>query len=192
MVYCGKINKMIVQKLQKLGKNAVGLSGLDGGLLRGKRKDTLLAELDGKRRVIRDDLTGKIETVNGEFLHMLLDNHFLPVISPPALSRENEAINVDGDRAAAMIAATLKAETLVILTNVPGLLKDPEDESTLIKQARGLTEIEDFAKGRMKIKLLGASEALEGGVGRVILADARIDQPVTKALAGEGTVITQS
>lgn len=192
MVYCGKINKMIVQKLQKLGKNAVGLSGLDGGLLRGKRKDTLLAELDGKRRVIRDDLTGKIETVNGEFLHMLLDNNFLPVISPPALSRENEAINVDGDRAAAMIAATLKAETLVILTNVPGLLKDPEDESTLIKQARGLTEIEDFAKGRMKIKLLGASEALEGGVGRVILADARIDQPVTKALAGEGTVITHS
>lgn len=190
MAYCGKINKMLVEKLHALGVNAVGLSGLDGALLRGKRKKELIALVDGKRRVVRDDLSGKIEAVNAAFLTLLLDKGFLPVISPPALSEENEAINVDGDRAAAMIAASIGADTLVILSNVPGLLRDPRDESTLIRQAAGIDEIERFAEGRMKIKLLGAKEALERGVTRVVLADARRERPVTLALEGNGTVIT--
>lgn len=190
MAYCGRINKMLVEKLQALGVNAVGLSGLDGALLRGKRKKELLALVDGKRRVVRDDLSGKIETVNAAFLTLLIDKGFLPVISPPALSEENEAINVDGDRAAAMVAASLGADTLVILSNVPGLLRDPKDESTLVRQAEGIEEIERFAEGRMKIKLLGAKEALDRGVRRVVLADARKERPLTLALEGHGTVIT--
>jgi acetylglutamate/LysW-gamma-L-alpha-aminoadipate kinase len=100
-------------------------------------------------------------------------------------------LNVDADRAAAMIAGALRADSLILLTNVPGLLRHFPDESTLIphlERAR-LGESLGFAEGRMKKKVLGASEALAQGVGRVILADGRVSAPVQRALAGQGTVI---
>jgi acetylglutamate/LysW-gamma-L-alpha-aminoadipate kinase len=99
---------------------------------------------------------------------------------------------VDADRAAAMIAGALKAESLVILTNVPGLMRRFPDESTLmpnIERAK-LGEALKFAEGRMKKKVLGASEALDQGVQRVIFADSRVPLPVSSALAGKGTVIS--
>ncbi len=113
------------------------------------------------------------------------------MVTPPAISSENEAINVDGDRAAAMIAAALHAEQLVILSNTPGLLREFPDESTLILRvdpARA-EEAMAYAEGRMRIKVLGAMEAIERGVGRVVFADGRISAPVRGALAGGGTVI---
>lgn len=189
MVYCGKMNKMIVEKLQGLGINAVGLSGMDGRLLVGKRKDVIIWE-KGKRKILHNDYTGTIEKVNVGLLQLLLQNGFLPVISPPALSRENETINVDGDRAAAMIASTLKADVLVILSNTPGLLRDPKDEKSLIKKVEreSREEAMEVAQGRMKKKVMGACDALERGVTKVVLGDARIENPITRALAGEGTV----
>ena len=99
-------------------------------------------------------------------LNLLLKSGYLPLICPPALSDEGEAINVDGDRAAARIAATIGADKLIILANVPGLLRNENDESTLIEEIdrRNLRGFERFAKGRMKKKLMGAGEALERGV----------------------------
>ena len=102
-----------------------------------------------------------------------------------------ELQHADGDRAAARIAAALGADRLVILSNVPGLLRDPADESTLIAtidRAR-MDEAEDFAAGRMKKKTMGAAEALDAGVAEVILADARVADPLDRALRHEGTVI---
>jgi len=194
MVYCGKTNKGIVERLQKLGVNAVGLSGLDGRLLEGKRKGAIkvVDEETGKRRVIRDDLTGKVEQVNVELLKLLLDNGYYPVISPPAISTESEAINVDGDRAAARIAAALQAEALVILSDVPGVMTAfPDPESVIPQIARGEIEHaqEHYAQGRMKIKLLGGAEALDAGVKRVILGDSRGEGPIKAALDGRGTVL---
>jgi len=113
-------------------------------------------------------------------------------VAPQAISYESEILNVDGDRAAAAIAAALGADALVILTNVPGLLKDVEDEGSLIPEiprAQAESYLERYAKGRMKRKVLGAVEALREGVGRVILADGRRENPVMRALEGEGTVI---
>lgn len=190
MVYCGKINKSIVEKLQQLGVNAVGLSGIDGRLLVGKRKNIIIVE-NGKKKIIHDDYTGKIEEVNVEFIRLLLGNGFMPVITPPALSRENEAINVDGDRAAAMMAGAFKAEVLVILSNTPGLLKDVEDENSLVREIKkeNIDDYLQFAQRRMKKKIMGAIEALEQGVGKVIFGDARIENPISKALEGLGTVI---
>ena len=191
MVYCGKMNKMIVGKLQALGVNAIGLSGLDGRLLQGPRKKAIRAVVDGKRISIRDDLSGKVEKVNSDLLTLLMDAGYTPVMSPPALSYENEAINVDGDRAAAAIAQALAAEALVLLSNVPGLLRDFPDESSLVPRvdvARA-EEAMALAQGRMKVKVLGAVEAVQAGVGRVVLADARVEQPVRKALAGNGTTV---
>ena len=191
MVYCGKINKMIVEKLQSFGKNALGLSGIDGRLLVGRRKPVLKIVEDGKKKLIRDDYTGKVETCNTELLKILLAAGYTPVITPPAISYENEAINVDGDRAAAVVASGMKADSLIILSDVPGLLKDPSDGRTLIRRIDKGTAMEymEFAKGRMKKKVMGAVEALNAGVKRVIFGDARIEDPVTQALGGQGTLI---
>ncbi|HEX5689724.1 MAG TPA: [LysW]-aminoadipate kinase [Roseiflexaceae bacterium] len=191
MAYSGKVNKLIVERLQRLGVNAVGLSGLDGRLLEGKRKAAIRIVEDGKQKVLRDDWTGTVERVNTDLLGALLQAGCLPVLAPLASSYDGEAINVDGDRAAAAVAAALRAEALLLLSNVPGLLRDFPDERSLIARIER-AEVEDYlpvAQGRMKKKVLGAAEALAGGVGRVILGDARVERPITRALEGQGTVI---
>ena len=138
MVYCGQLNKMWVEKLQMAGVQAVGLSGLDGRIFEGRRKPSIRARIDGRRMVIRDDWTGTVERVNDGLVRLLLDAGYLPVLTPPASSDIGEAINVDGDRAAAALAAALAADTLLILSNVPGLLKAFPDESTLIESIPAL------------------------------------------------------
>ncbi len=192
MVTAGRINKSLVERLQQLGVNAVGLSGLDGRLLEGKRKSMLRIIVNGKRKVLRGEYSGKIERVNVGLLKTLLKAGYTPVVAPLAISYESEALNVDGDRAAAAIGAALKAQTLVILTNVPGLLRDFPDESTLISHiplARAQEYLDRYAQGRMKRKLLGAIEALRDGAGQVVIADGRVAHPLHRALDGQGTVI---
>lgn len=191
MAVNGKVNSLLTEQLQMLGVNAFGLCGLDGKLLQATRKDAIQSIENGKRKVIRDDYTGKIECVNSHLLYMLLNAGYLPVIAPVAVSEKGEALNVDADRAAAMIAATLKAETLILLTAVPGLMKNFPDESTLIRQLTQsqLSAAGEAARGRMKKKVLGAGEALKGGVSRVIIADGRIENPISNALSENGTVI---
>src|SRR6186997_1416797 len=117
-----------------MGVNAFGLCGLDGKLMQATRKESIQSVENGKRKMIRDDYTGKIETVNQALLCMLLDAGYVPVIAPVAVSGNGEALNVDADRAAAMVASALKAETLILLTAVPGLMRNFPDESTLIRQ----------------------------------------------------------
>jgi acetylglutamate/LysW-gamma-L-alpha-aminoadipate kinase len=191
MVYCGQLNKMWVEKLQTRGINAVGLSGLDGRVFEGTRKDTLRIRVDGRRMVLRDDWTGTVDKVNTELLQLLIGGGYFPVLTPPGSSTTGEAINVDGDRAAAMVAGAFNAEALVILTDQVGLLKKFPDESTLITAIpKGQADkFMAFAEGRMKKKVMGAVEAIEAGVGKVIFADGRVDQPITRALAGAGTHI---
>lgn len=192
MVYGGHMNKMLVEKLQTLNVNALGLTGLDGRLVEGRRKRTLKIVENGKKKILRGDYSGYIETINVALLHLLLDNGYVPVLTPPAISHEGVAINVDGDRFAAQVAIALAAEALLLLSNVPGLLRDINDETSLI-QAIPHDDIDAFIKdvalGRMKKKLLGAKEALDGGVQRVVIGDARGNAPVQRALAGVGTVI---
>jgi len=194
MVYCGKMNKGIVERLQRLGVNAVGLSGLDGRIWEGPRKDVVKIVEGGKRKVLRGDNTGKVERVNTHLVQLLLDHGYLPVLTPPASSFEGDAINVDGDRAAAVLGAALGADTVVFLSNVPGLLRDVEDEGSLIENL-SLVDLEraqkTVARGRMKKKVMGAGEALEAGVDRCIFGDARIEMPVRAALEGRGTVIVR-
>ena len=192
MVTAGKINTLLVEKLQKLGVNAFGLSGVDGRAMVAKRKEAIRIVENGKQRILRDDYTGKIETVNGELLMMLINAGYTPVIAPLAISPEGEALNVDADRAAAMVAGAVAAEQLIILSNVPGLLRRFPDESTLIPHIdkAKVEQSLEFAEGRMKKKVLGASEALGLGVAKVVFADGRVETPVANALAGKGTVIS--
>jgi [amino group carrier protein]-L-2-aminoadipate 6-kinase len=191
MAVNGKVNSLLTEQLQKLDVNAFGLSGMDGRVLQAYRKDAVQSIENGKRKVIRDDYTGRIETVNSNLLHLLLDAGCLPVIAPVALSQAGEALNVDADRAAARVASALEAQTLILLTAVPGLLERFPDESTLIRELSlsQLPAASQAAQGRMKKKVLGAEEALNGGVKRVIIADGRIANPISSALLGNGTVI---
>lgn len=191
MAAVGKTNTFLVERLQQLGVNAVGLSGVSGRLMEGTRKDAIRVVEGGKQRILRDDFTGRVEKINAPLLRALLDGGYLPVIAPLAVSYQGDAINVDGDRAAAMIAGALGASDLVILTNVAGLMRHFPDESSLIDRLdrQRLEQSLDFAEGRMKKKVLGASEALGLGVARVVFADGRVEQPIRRALEGHGTVI---
>jgi acetylglutamate/LysW-gamma-L-alpha-aminoadipate kinase len=191
MVYCGQLNKMWVEKFQQAGLNAVGLSGLDGRIFEGTRKDTLRVRIDGKRMVLRDDWTGTVERVNTHLLRTLLDAGYFPVLTPPGSSDKGEAINVDGDRAAAMVAAAFQAEAFIILSNVPGLLRAFPDESSLIREIPNAkaNDFMQFAEGRMKKKVMGAVEAIGEGVQKVIFADGRVEHPITAAINGAGTHI---
>lgn len=186
----GLLNQEIVQRLQSLGVNASGLSGLDGRLWTGQRKDAIRSVENGVTRIIRDDYSGTVQSVNPAILMTLLDGGFVPVVSPPALSTDGHAINVDADRAASATAAALRADELLLLSNVPGLLRAYPDESSLIREVKrpDFTRMESIAQGRMKKKVLAASDAVLGGVRRAIIGDARSQSPVSSALEGNGTV----
>jgi acetylglutamate/LysW-gamma-L-alpha-aminoadipate kinase len=187
----GQVNKTLVARLQSLGCNAVGLSGVDGRLLVAERKTAVRTVENGRQRVVRDDYTGHLQSADAGLLRLLLAAGYTPVIAPVALGTQGERLNVDGDRAAAQIAVALGAPSLAILSNVPGLLADFPDESSLVRHvpAANVEAAEALAAGRMKKKLLAAREALAGGVCRVILADSRCAEPVRAACAGQGTVI---
>ncbi len=188
MAVAGQINTGLVASLQQLGINALGLAGVDGRLLLATRKSVIRSIMpDGRVQILRDDYTGHIEQVNHALLNQLLDNGYTPVIAPLALSFEGERLNVDGDRVASAVAASLHAEALVIMTNVPGLLVNPEDQSTLIHSIAGnqLANYVQFAQGRMRKKLLGAQEALQSGVPRVCIGS----NSLMDVLNGSGTVL---
>jgi len=188
-----RFNTALVAGLQARGVAAIGLSGVDGRVLEGRRKETVVAVEDGRRRVIRDDRSGTVEGVNAPLLRALLDGGYLPVISPPAWSLDGP-INVDGDRAAAPRAPPRRARPRQRVTTLPGLLRDRNDEMSLLRRVDANNDEAwegalTAAAGRMRVKLLAARTALDGGVPRVVIADGRRAQPITRALAGEGTVI---
>jgi acetylglutamate/LysW-gamma-L-alpha-aminoadipate kinase len=188
MAVAGQINTELVAQLQQRGINALGLAGVDGRLLLARRKSAVRTMTpEGRVQIVRDDYTGQIEQVNAHLLNTLLDAGYLPVIAPLALSHDGERLNVDGDRAAAAIAGALEADELAILTNVPGLLRDPGDRSSLISYIPAI-EMETysaFAQGRMRKKLLGTREAVEMGVRRVYIGNAALED----LLNGAGTTI---
>ncbi len=190
----GSVNQQLTAALIRGGARAVGLSGPN--VLRAERHRAIRAVRDGRQFVVRDDYSGTIIGVDGDLLRTLLDAGCLPVVGPLALGTEYERLNVDGDLAAAHIARAVGAETLIILSNVPGLLRDVNDPSTLVTDFSigELPRYADFAAGRMKKKLLAAETALadHSPVARVIVADSRLRSPLDAALAGAGTHITRS
>ncbi len=191
MAVKGKVNVHIVSTLQKLGVNAVGLSGLDGRLIEAERKKSIQSIVNGKRKIIRDDYSGKMTKVNPEMLLWLLSQGMVPVIAPLAVSEEGDPLNVDADRMAAELAIALQASHLFLFTAVKGLMRNFPDEKTWIPKLKK-SEIDlgiSFAQGRMKKKVLGAKEALEGGVGLVFIGDGRVQNPIQNALAGNVTWI---
>ena len=170
----------------------LGGLGVPGKALRparAARKECLRSLEEGRVRLVRGNRSGSVTEVDPRPLEALLDSRTVPVLPPLGRDDEGLWLNVDGDRLAAAAARALGAEVLVILSNVPGLLADPQDPESRIPSGdlEGWEVLEGAAKGNMKRKLLACREALEGGVPRVVLGDGRVEAPLGAALSGRGT-----
>lgn len=189
MVMAGKINKDIVSVLQGHGVQALGLSGLDGALIRANRKDKIIIiDERGRRRLIDGGYTGQVTSVNIELINLLLENNYIPVLSAIAISEKNEALNVDGDRLAANVALNCRAEKLVLLTDVEGLyLNERIIDELYVSEAKRI--VNDIGPG-MITKVYASIEALEGGVKEVVIASGLKDEAITSAIENKsGTLI---
>jgi acetylglutamate/LysW-gamma-L-alpha-aminoadipate kinase len=191
MVMSGRINKTIVQMLQKNGINAVGLSGMDGKTIEANRKKKLMIMNEkGRKQVIDGGYTGKISNVNSDLIKTIMDKGYTPVISPIAISEESEFLNVDGDRAAANVAGHVKADKVLFITNVDGLLmEDKLVEKLSLKEAKEIMPKIGFG---MEKKILAATEALEMGVTEALIANGQKENPISSAIEHNNcTVITK-
>ncbi|WP_407934045.1 acetylglutamate/acetylaminoadipate kinase [Halocatena halophila] len=192
MVLPGKLNTSLVTELTDAGVDAVGLSGVDGGLLTGPRKSAVRVLEDGKKKIRRGDHSGRIDSVNDTLLTTLLDDGYTPVVTVPMLADDGVAVNADADRAAAAIAGALGGE-LILLTDVPGVLEDIDDTSSVIETVEtpaGYERLTEAAEGFMTRKVMAATEALDGGARSATISSANSDAPVGDALKrATGTTI---
>jgi acetylglutamate/LysW-gamma-L-alpha-aminoadipate kinase len=190
MVMAGKLNKHIVLALQSQGIPTVGLSGLDGMLLKAERKKKLIVvDERGRKKVIDGGYTGKITEVDTSLLQSLLEKNYVPVVTPIAVSEEFEPLNVDGDRTAAIVAGALKADTLILLTDVEGLILKGKSLSKI--SATEVKEVLPSIGQGMSTKVHAALEALNRGVSEVVITSGLGKHPISSALKHEcGTVIS--
>lgn len=190
MAYAGLRNKRIVELCQQHGINAVGLCGLDGKIVQGKRNNGIRVYQGKKLKIVRD-FSGKPETVNVPLLQLLLDNGYVPVLTVPIIDEFNAAINTENDDVVRVLQQALEAHTVINLIEAAGFLKNQNDDASLIKNipAAELEAREQQVEGRMKRKILAFRKLFEQGASRVIISDGRGAHPVRDALAGKGTVI---
>ena len=186
MVLAGKVNKSLVTLLQKKGGHAVGLSGMDGGIIEAKIKDQRLGYV------------GEITKIRTQPITDLLEKNYIPVVSTVASDRQGNVYNINGDTAAAYIAGALEAERLIMMTDIAGVLRDKDDPTTLIphitvEEAKGLYE-EGVISGGMIPKVDCCIEAIGHGVKNVVIMDGRIPHSILMELLtdeGAGTMVTE-
>jgi len=188
MVMAGRINKTIVQMLQKNGINAIGLSGVDAKIIQAKRKKKLLIVNEkGRKQAIDGGYTGRIKEINSRFIKSLLDQGLTPVISPIAISEESDFLNVDGDRAAAYVAGKVGTEKVLFITNVDGLLIDDKLVTKLsLAEAK---EIRPKIGPGMEKKILASTEALDMGVKEALIANGQKENPISSAIAHDNCTV---
>ncbi len=190
MSYAGLRNKRLVELFQRHGVNAIGLSGIDGQLIRGERNAGIRVRQNGKTIMVRD-FSGKPRSVNQQLLQMLLDNGYVPVITVPILDADGYAINSENDDIVALLQVACKADTVVQFIEAPGFLNNAEDSGSVIaKLTRSeLAARESTAQGRFRRKLMAISRLLTTSESKVVIADGRVTNPLQRALEGQGTVI---
>jgi acetylglutamate/LysW-gamma-L-alpha-aminoadipate kinase len=189
MVMVGKLNKQIVSALESKGVKSLGLSGLDGQLIKAERKKKLVVINErGRKMAIDGGYTGKIEEINTDLIRLIMEAGYLLVVSPVAMSEEYEPLNVDGDRTAAKIAAAMKADVLLLLTDVEGLIVGGKVVPR-IRLSEAKKMLPEIGPG-MITKIHAAIEALEHGVKEVIITSGAESTPLSSAINHSvGTVI---
>ncbi len=184
MVLAGKVNKSLVTLLQMKGGHAVGISGMDGGLIEATVKDERLGYV------------GEIVKIRPQPVTDLLEKNYIPVISTVASDHEGNAYNINGDTAAAYIAGALHAERLIMMTDIAGILRDKDDPATLIPEITvaeaSKLQSEGVISGGMIPKVDCCVEAIQSGVKKVIIMDGRVPHSILMELLtdeGAGTMV---
>lgn len=183
----GKINKDIVLGLEKHGGLALGISGIDGGLIQAEK-----IEGDGEEL----GFVGEVERINPEIIEYLIDKDYIPVIAPMGADKEGTSLNLNADTVSAELASSLGAEKLILLTDVPGVLEDPEDEDSLISELTPDKAQELIEEGKIKEgmipKVQACLDSLEKGVKRTHIINGRTPHALILELlteSGIGTMI---
>ena len=184
MVLAGKINKTLVNLIQMKGGHAMGLSGIDGGIIEATMKDEALGYV------------GEITKIRPQPIEALLEKNYIPVISTVASDHQGNTYNINGDTAAARIAGALNAERLIMMTDIAGILMDKDDPSTLIphvtvEEAKKLYD-SGVISGGMIPKVDCCIDAIEHGVENVVIMDGRIPHSILMELLtdeGAGTMV---
>jgi len=186
MVLGGKVNKEIVTGINAAGGKAVGISGKDGGLIEARPQDP-----SGRMGFV-----GQVSQVNPQIIETVIENGYIPVIAPIGIDAQGQSYNINADLVAAAIAVAMKADKLVLLTDVPGLLADAQDSESLISVLK-LSQVSTYEAngtitGGMIPKVQCCVEAVEGGVGRTHIIDGRVPHSILLEIftdEGVGTMV---
>ncbi len=191
MTYAGLRNKRLVELLQVRGVAAVGLTGLDGAVVRGRRNKGIRVR-EGGKTLIKRDLSGKPAAINRRLLDLLLEGGFAPVLTVPIADENGYAVNSENDDVVALLGKALEVDCVVQLIEAPGFLDDPSDPASVVQRMTRaeLAGREEQAKGRMKRKMRALRVLAESTGARIVLGDGRAARPVRDVLAGGGTVIS--
>ena len=186
MVLSGKVNKDIVAGINSCGGQAVGVSGRDGQMIIAQP-----VESDGSM-----EFTGQVKSINPAVIETLIDSGYIPVIAPVGTDESKQSYNINADLVAAAIAVAVRAEKLVLLTDVPGLLNDPHDPESLISILKVKDVPERLAEGTLSggmiPKVACCVEAVTGGVGRTHIIDGRVPHSILLEIftdRGVGTMV---
>jgi len=188
MSYGASIKKI----LSGLGAEAEQVRPEDSGVT-AKRKDVLRESAGGRIKIVRGNYSGTVTSVDGAKILAATDGR-VPILPPLGFDRESSLdIDIDGDRLAAAVASAVSANVMIILSNVPGLMKNVSSPESRIANGslRDWDALEHYARGNMKRKLVACREALEGGVPRVYLTDGEKEGPIERALKGDATCLVR-
>ncbi len=190
MAYSGLRNKRMVEMCQQAGINAVGLSGLDGKVIQGRRNKGIRVKENGKLKIVRD-FSGKPQSINTDLLNLLLENGYTPVLSVPIIDENNFAINSENDDIVSVLKDAMNADKIIQLIEAPGFLNDPKDMTSVVKEISNdeLERREQQVEGRMKRKILALRKLFNSGECTVYIGDGRTDSPITDIFNGKGTII---
>lgn len=190
MSYAGLKNKRIVELCQQNGINAVGLTGIDGKVIEGKRNRGIRIKENGKLRIVRD-FSGKPQNINIDLLKLLISNNYVPVLTVPIIDENNFAISSENDDIVTLLKNSLQAERIFQLIEAPGFLNDADDPTSVIKSITKseLEQREAQVEGRMKRKMKALIKLFVTGDSTVYICDGRIENPISNALNGGGTII---
>jgi len=197
MVLVGKVNKQIVNLINQHGGRAVGLSGKDSSILMAKKRPPVNVLVEGKEQYVDLGYVGDITQVNPDVINSLSENSYIPVISSIAVSPEGEGLNINADHVAGELAAALKAEKLIVLTDVEGIYASEGDENSLIsslsrQNAREMISAGDISTGMIP-KVEACITALDNDVRRTHIIDGRITHSMLLEIftdRGIGTMVT--
>jgi acetylglutamate kinase len=200
MVLVGKINTEIVANIGLHGGKGVGLSGKDNQLLMARKRapQVVVNDKTGEEKTVDLGLVGEIDSINPEIIDVMTSNDYIPIVSPIGVDERGNTLNLNADTVAGDLASHVDAEKLIILTDVPGILEDPQDPESLIKKVSVDETLELIDQGivrdGMLPKVLTCINAIQSGVSSTHIIDGRIKHSILLEIftkMGIGTMITK-